>query len=175
VAEAPLGKGGSGLRPEGEGWFIVNVAEAEGIHTEPFGDGIRFEGDERFPGFGINVRVLKPGQPASLYHRESRGEAFLVLSGEAIAIVDDVERRLSKGDFLYTPADVAHVIVGAGDGPCSVLMAGARCVESEVSFPVSEAAAAYGASVEQETDDSREAYRASWSGSLEPTLLGLPW
>ena len=30
------------------GWFVVNVAEAEGTHTEPFGDGVRFEGEDRF-------------------------------------------------------------------------------------------------------------------------------
>ena len=157
------------------GWFVVNVADAEGIHTEPFGDGVRFEGDERFPSFGINVRVLQPGQPASLYHRENRDEAFLVLSGAATAVVEDVERPLRKGDFLYTPAGVAHVIVGAGDGPSSVLMVGARGEEAELSFPVSEAAAAYGASVERETTDSKEAYAATGLGRLEPTSIGLPW
>ena len=68
------------------------------------------------------------------------------------------------------------MIVGAGDGPSSVLMVGERGEGQVVSFPVSEVAAAYGASVESETDDSREAYRSAWSGGRpEPCRIGLPW
>jgi uncharacterized cupin superfamily protein len=173
MSEAPLGSGDSGLRPEGEGWFIVNVAEAEGIHTEKFGDGVRFEGTAMFPDLGFNIRLLHPGQPNALYHRENASEAFVVLSGECVAVVEDQERPLRKGDFLYTPPGTAHVVVGAGDGPSSVLMAGARRPDLEISFPVSEAAARHGASVEEETDDMREAYKDT--RRLDSASIGLPW
>jgi uncharacterized cupin superfamily protein len=156
--EAKLQQTESGLRPERAGWFVVNVSEAAGTHTDDFGAGVRFEGGERFPGIGINVRLLQPGQPNALYHRESAAEAFLVLSGECTAVIEEQERTLRKGDFLYTPPETAHVIVGAGEGPAVVLMAGARPERSEISFPVSEAASRYGASVDRETDDVREAY-----------------
>jgi hypothetical protein len=48
--------------------------------------------------------------------------------------------------------------VGEGDGPCVIVMAGARSEDMEVHYPVSELAARYGASVEAETSDSNEVY-----------------
>ncbi len=174
VEEARLGEGESGLVPEGEGWFVVNVADAQGMISERFGASCRFEGGEsRFPEFAINVRVLQPGQPNCLYHREGGQEAFLVLGGECLAIVEDQERRLRKGDFLYAPPGTAHVFVGAGDGPCSILMVGTRKDPDEVLYPVSEVAARHGASAEQETDDPRVAY----AGTPRPRAarLEVPW
>ena len=38
--------------------------------------------------------------------------------------------------------------VGAGDGPCVILMVGARSEDGEILYPVSELAARYGAGVE---------------------------
>jgi uncharacterized cupin superfamily protein len=174
IDEAPLRREDDGLTPDGDGWFVVNVAEARALHTERFGDGCRFEGDSRFPEFGINVRVLQPGQPASLYHREDAQEAFLVLSGECLAIIEEHERRLRAGDFVHMPAGVAHVFVGVGDGPCAILMAGARKAEREMFYPVSEVAARYGASVERETDSPEEAYHGSGGSWSKPeyTTLG---
>jgi uncharacterized cupin superfamily protein len=174
VEEAPLRRAEEGLVPDGDGWFIVNIAESQGAHTERFGDGCMFERRVgTFPEFGINVRVLQPGQPASMYHREDAQEAFLVLSGECVAIVEDEERPMHKGDFLHLPSGTAHVLVGAGNGPCSVLMVGARKQPLEIEFPASDAAARYGASVEKDTDDRGVAY-AGVSPS-EPAAIGLLW
>ena len=174
VPEATLAETEHGLVPEGEGWFSVNLTDAAAIHTERFGDGCRFEGDTPFPEFGINVRVLQPGQPASMYHREDAQEAFLVLSGECVAIVEDQERPMRAGDLLHMPPRTAHVAVGAGDGPCAILMVGARKAQMGLAFPVSEAAARYGASVDRETDDAPTAYAGT--RQLEPTRLkALPW
>src|SRR5436190_21502411 len=90
IPEAPLIRGEAGLVPAADGWFIVNVAEAQAMHSERFGGSCRFEApDRRFPEFAINVRVLQPGQPNCLYHRENEQEAFLVLKGECLAIVED--------------------------------------------------------------------------------------
>ena len=38
VEEARLREGEAGRVPEGPGWFIVNVAEAEGMRSERFGE-----------------------------------------------------------------------------------------------------------------------------------------
>jgi uncharacterized cupin superfamily protein len=173
VAEATLTDTPQGRVPESEGWFIVNLAEARAMHAERFGAACRFEGTAEFPEFGINVRVLQPGQPNCLYHRESVSEAFLVLSGECVAIVEEQERPMRKGDFLYAPPGTAHVFVGAGDGPCSILMVGARKEPLELQYPVSEVAARHGASVEQETDTGKVAYAEM--APPEPTTLPLPW
>ena len=104
IEEAPLRAEDAGLVPEGDGWFIVNVAQASGIDSEQFGGAAVFEGREGFPELGINVRLLAPGQPASMYHREDVQEAFLVLSGRCLAIVEDEERPMAKGDLLHCPA-----------------------------------------------------------------------
>lgn len=175
VPEAALRQADGGVAPEGDGWFVVNVAEAHATHSDRFGSSARFEDRPRveFPEFGINVRVLQPGQPASLYHRENAQEAFLVLSGECVAIVEDEERPLKKGDLVYLPAGTAHVLVGAGDGPSAVLMAGTRKDPEELLYPVSEPAARYGASAARETPSEEEAYGDTRRPL--PTSLGLPW
>ena len=174
VPEAQLRDSAPGRAAETDGWFVVNVAEAAGVHTDRFGDACRFEvAAARFPEFGINVRVLQPGQPNCLYHRENSQEAFLVLSGECIAIVEEQERRLRAGDFLHTPSGTAHVIVGAGEGPCAVLMVGTRKSPEELLYPVSAAAARHGASVEQETSDEEAAY-AGVEAQAGP-LGRVPW
>ena len=174
VAEAPVREAEVGLAPEGDGWFIVNIADSAGLKTDTLGSGAMFEasiGD--FPQFGINVRVLEPGQRASMYHREDRQEAFLILDGECVIVVEDEERPVRRGDFIHLPPGTAHVIVGAGDGPSTVLMVGARTADPQISFPVSETAARYGASVEEETDD---AGVANAGLEIERGKLGrVPW
>ena len=175
MPEASLRQAEGGLVPDGGGWFVVNVADAHATHSDRFGSSARFEQrpEVEFPEFGINVRVLQPGQPAALYHRESCQEVFLVLSGECVAIVEEQERPLKKGDLLYMPPGTAHVLVGAGDGPSTVLMAGSRKDPEELLYPVSAAAARYGGSAERETPSEEEAYGDA--RRPEPTSLGLPW
>jgi uncharacterized cupin superfamily protein len=174
VEEAPLRRDEMGLVPDGDGWFIVNIAESQGAHTERFGDGCMFEGRiGTFPELGVNVRVLQTGQPAAMYHREGAQEAFIVLSGECVAIVEDEERPMRKGDFLHSPPGTAHVLVGAGEGRCAVLMVGARKQPLEIEFPASSAAARYGASVEEDTYDRGVAYAGV--SPPEPAAIALPW
>jgi uncharacterized cupin superfamily protein len=173
IEEAPLRETEAGLVPEGDGWFVVNVADGRGIRTDRFGAACVFEGAGRFPEFGVNVHVLQPGQPNSLYHREDAQEAFLVLSGEALAIVEDEERPLRAGDLLHTPPGTAHVLVGAGDRPCAILMVGTRKRPETLLYPVSEVAARYRASVKEETSDEGAAYAGT--PPPEPGPIGMPW
>ena len=67
-----------------------------------------------------------------------------MLSGECLLLVEGEERRLRPWDLFHCPPWTEHAIVGAGDGPCVVLMAGARS-SPDVRYPVSELAARYGA------------------------------
>ncbi len=156
------------------GWFIVNVQEAPTLRHEQAGAYVRFEStDARFPEFGINIHVLQPGEPASKYHREEAQEDFLVLHGEALVIIDDHQRRLRAWDFVHCPAGTDHVFVGAGDGPCAILMVGARGADKGVHYPVNDLAAAFGASVAEATDSPAEAY-ADWSSEFTETRLDWP-
>jgi len=158
-------------------WHKANLAEVEGIEHPQAGKGYLF-GESRprefLRDFGINVRVLEPGQPASLYHSEPNDELFLVLGGECLAIVEDEELPLRQWDFLHTPPGTAHLIVGAGERPATVLMVGGRRGEGMPRYPVSELAARYGASVSTETNGAQDGYQqAGWEVRFEPARL--PW
>lgn len=162
-----------GAEPAGEGWFVVNVADARALRHEVAGIYARFESqDARFSEFGINIHVLEPGEPNALYHEESGQEAFLVLSGECLLIVDDQERRLKQWDFFHSPPGTPHVFVGAGDGPCAILMVGTRDQNETVRYPVSETALKHNAGVERETDSAPEAY-SIWPTQFKPERM--PW
>jgi uncharacterized cupin superfamily protein len=165
IPEAPLDETEHGLVPKGKGWFVVNARKAPWIDREGRGAVSRFEGFEGaadFSQLGINVRVLGPGEPMSMYHWEADQEDFLVISGEALAIVEGEERPMRPWDLLHCPAGTNHVIVGAGDGPCVVVAVGARdkSVDSPDwgGYPVDETALRHGAGVETETSDAVEAY-----------------
>jgi uncharacterized cupin superfamily protein len=161
-----------------EKWFTTSLFDAQAMKHPALGLAYLF-GEARprelFDDYGINIRVVEPGQPTALYHSESADESFLVLGGECLALVQDEERTLRNGDFLHCPAGTAHVLIGAGDGPCTILMVGGRRGKDATHYPVSEAAARHGASVEQETDDPQEAWaKAGWSlADFEPAKL--PW
>jgi uncharacterized cupin superfamily protein len=165
-----------GLEPAGEGWFIVNVADARSIVTDELGAAVLFEGaDARFSEFGINIQVLWPGQPNAMYHGENAQEAFLVLSGECLLLIEEEEHQLRAWDFVHCPKWTEHVFVGAGDGPCAILMVGSR-IEEGLRYPVSELALRHGAGVEEETSDGRVAYARF--GGVRPGRIeadGLPW
>lgn len=158
AGEARLVETGQGLVPEGDGWFVVNLADARWQRNARFGTWCALEGEARFPHLGVNVHVLQPDQPACLYHRENLQEAFLVLSGECRLLVDGQERRLRPWDFFHSAPGTDHVFVGGSDGPCAVLMIGARTLDEELVYPVHELARRYGASAVSETTSPRDAY-----------------
>ncbi len=149
---------GSGREPETPGWFVLNVKDAAWKRHEKFGAACTFEGTYRFPEIGVNVRVLQPGEPNCYYHAEDCQEDFLVLSGECLLLIDEREERLEAYDFVHVPPHTPHVFVGAGDGPCVVLMIGVRDPDTRLLYPVSELAKKHGAGVERETTSPKEAY-----------------
>src|SRR5262245_17616279 len=121
-----------------------------------------FEGERRAVQLGVNPFVLAPGEPMALYHREADQEDLLVVSGEAVLVVEGEERPLRAWDFVHCPPGTRHVIVGAGNGPCVVVAVGAR--DRSVDNPdwggytVDDVALRHGAGVEQETNEPPEAY-----------------
>jgi uncharacterized cupin superfamily protein len=156
-----------------DGWFVLNLADALAVRNEVKG-GAEYPLQGRaapFSDFGVNVRVLWPGEPNGLYHAEGVQEGFLVLSGECTLIVEEEERQLRQWDFVHCPVGTRHIFVGAGGGPCAILMIGSR-PNPDLHYPVSEIAAKYGASAAKETHDPDEAY-ADWPGEYVPVRL--PW
>jgi uncharacterized cupin superfamily protein len=153
--------------------LIINVADAPASGHPAFGSAIEFEKaqDERWRDTGINVAILEPGQPNCLYHHEAAQEDFLVLQGECLVVLDGEEHPLRQWDFVHLPAGADHVFVGAGKGPCVVLMIGSRSVDG-IHYPVNSVAAKHGASVEVATDSPDEAY-AKWLPPPYP--IPNPW
>jgi uncharacterized cupin superfamily protein len=173
VSEAAVERTENGLAPKGEGWYVLNAREASWWHRNELGHACTFEEEGRFERFGINVRVLQPGEPACLYHAEDEQEDFLVLAGECLLLVEGQERLLRQWDFVHCPPWTAHVFVGAGDGPCAILMVGSR-TGGAVVYPVSEIAVQHGAGVERESRNPREAYAGFGSYVPAPYPGGLP-
>ena len=93
------------------------------------------------------------------------------------AVVESEERLLGPWDFFHCPAGTEHIFVGAGDGPCVILMAGARSDDERALYPVSALAARYGASAKEETSDPDQAYAGSEAARLaRPASWDrLPW
>ncbi|HVS85548.1 MAG TPA: cupin domain-containing protein [Gaiellaceae bacterium] len=156
-----------------EGWYVLNLGDALALRNEEKGGAYYLlEGrDARFRDIAVRVQVLWPGGPNGLYHSESGQEGFLVLSGECVLVVEEQERPLRQWDYVHCPAGTRHIFVGAGDGPCAILMFGLR-PEEGLFYPVSEVAAKHGASATAETGDPDEAY-ADWPGEFQPVRL--PW
>ena len=88
--------------------------------------------------------MLSPGQ-RGLYHRESGQEDVLVVAGDCVLVIEGEERSLKAWDFVHCPPWTQHVFVGAGEGPCVIVMTGSRASGFDVVYPVNEVAAKYGA------------------------------
>lgn len=181
VPEAKLEETGTGLVPATPGWFVLNARDARwnarpGRQSVSFTGKTEWNADTYFPMLGANLAVIDPGEPNSMYHWETEAEAFLVLSGEALLIVEGQERPLRQWDFVHLPPKTEHVVVGAGDGPCIVLAMSSR--ENQAFGPygeyvANEVARRYGASPEETTQDGEEA-DAGWPES-QPSRYREGW
>jgi uncharacterized cupin superfamily protein len=141
-----------------ERWFVANVRDLRWQENE-LGATCEFDKHrERFDEFGINLTVLQPGQPMTMYHRERYQEGFLVLRGECVLIVEGREVPLHQWDYFHCPADVAHAIVGSGDELSLVLAVGSRVGPNVILYPRNETALKHRAGVERETPHPQDAY-----------------
>jgi uncharacterized cupin superfamily protein len=175
--EARLRSTKYGLVPEGDGWFVLNARDCRWRDYGPLGVACNFEGKRPFKQLGINLNILNPDEPMSMYHRENSQEGFLVLAGDCLLIVEGEERSLKAWDFFHCPGGTAHAIIGAGSGPAVVLAAGARGGRKGIVYPVAGAALEHGAGVEEETTrpadvyasfpkSTRSSYRDGWLTDL---------
>jgi uncharacterized cupin superfamily protein len=159
VPEARLERNDAGRYPADGGWFVVNVRDAQWFDSHGLGLYAPFEGEHaRFEQLGVNIAVLRPGEPSCMYHAEEAQEDFLVLAGECLLIVEGEERALRRWDFVHCPPWTKHVFVGAGDGPCVLLATGARKQGRGLVYPVDDTALKHGAGVEIATGVPAEAY-----------------
>jgi uncharacterized cupin superfamily protein len=160
VPESKLEQTEHGLVPKGEGWFVLNMRDAMWRHADGRGAvsviADDFEGERQLQQLGVNPFVLGPGEAMAMYHWEADQEAFLVIAGEAVLIVEGEERQLQAWDFVHCPPKTNHAIVGAGSGPCLVIAIGARERSNGpgwIGFTADEAAKRHGVGVDEDTMD----------------------
>ena len=161
VPEARFEETDTGLVQAGPGWFVVNARDARWRQAEGRGAVCPFGDDDEFAQVGVNLFVLGPGEPMGMYHWEADQEDFLVISGEALLLVEGAERPLRQWDLFHCPVDTRHIVIGAGDAPCVVLAVGARehqHGEGWGGYAVDELALRHDAGVEEPTTDPFVAY-----------------
>lgn len=158
---ARLARTAHGKQPVENGWFILNAKDSVWYGNGVFGSTTIFESRDRrfpFPHLGINLRVIGPGEPNCHYHAESTQEDFLVLSGRCRVLIDGKNILLKPWDLVHCPPWTDHVFVGAGKGPCVILMVGARRKREILRYPRSALALRYRASSPKDTSDPRVSY-----------------
>jgi uncharacterized cupin superfamily protein len=167
VPEADLRQTAAGLVPASPGWFVLNARDARWFdkpgqgYSLPLTGNDAYEAETFFPMLGMSIRVMHPGEPSTTYHWETEQEDFLVLSGEALLIVEGQERSVKQWDFVHCPPEARHTFVGAGEGPCVLLCASSRQFQQDGPwgfYCVDETAARFNASPPEETQDGDVAY-----------------
>jgi uncharacterized cupin superfamily protein len=180
VPEEILEQTDQGSVAKGDGWYVLNARDSRWYYAEGRGAFCDFEGDADWKQLGVNVQVFMPGEAMAMYHWEADQEDFLVVSGEALLIVEGEERPLRAWDFVHCPPETKHTIVGAGSGSCVVVAVGSREHQDGPGwggYTVDEVALRHGAGVEEETTVAEEAYAAVRArfGLREPTAYHDGW
>ena len=181
--EAKLEQTDAGLVPASPGWFVLNARDARWNEKPGQGFSLPLTGDDEykaetfFPMLGMAIRVVNPGEPTTTYHWETEQEDFLVLSGEAVLIVEGQERRLKQWDFVHCPPETKHAFAGAGDGPCVLLCASSRQFQKDGPwgyYCADETAARHNASSPEDTQDTGLAEAHFGPSQPVPYRDGLP-
>ena len=86
---------------------------------------------------GVNLIRVPEGKESYVYHSHQHEEEWIyVLSGRAIALIDDVEYQVAPGDFIGFPApSVAHLMRNPGPGELVYLCGGENREFDVAEFP----------------------------------------
>jgi uncharacterized cupin superfamily protein len=86
---------------------------------------------------GVNFIRVPPGKESFVYHSHQHEEEWIyVLSGRALALIDDVEYEVDAGDFIGFPApSVAHHLRNPGPQDLVYLVGGENRDNEIADFP----------------------------------------
>jgi len=86
---------------------------------------------------GVNLIRIPAGKESFAYHSHQHEEEWLyVLSGKALALIDDVEYELGAGDFVGFPTpSVAHHLRNPGPDELVYLVGGENRENEIADFP----------------------------------------
>ena len=132
MPEAPLEDVGSASRPRATAGSSSTCATPRGrrrrtaSRSRPARSAASRAASSSFPQVGVKIRVLEPGEPNGLYHSENRAGGVPRALGGVPAARRGRGAAPADVGLLPQPRGTEHIFVGAGDGPCAILMAGAR-------------------------------------------------
>lgn len=63
----------------------------------------------------VNYVELKPGESHTPHRHPDCEECFFMIEGEAIAVIEGQETKISKGDFLVVDVNEEHTFVNKSD------------------------------------------------------------
>ena len=111
VDEARIEQDENGAAAVSDGWFVLNACDARWRHRPGRGDVLSFDDEAApFAQVGVNVFVLGPGEPMSMYHWETDQEDFLVLAGSGTLVIEGEEvDRLEV--LVYRVAGCRHAAI----------------------------------------------------------------
>jgi uncharacterized cupin superfamily protein len=76
--------------------------------------------------FGVNLRLLRPGQRGRIHRHRRQEEVYLVLEGELTLVIDGEERPvLRQGEAVRVSPELRRQLVNRGREDCAVLAIGA--------------------------------------------------
>ena len=158
IEETPPKETPDGLAPSGSGWYVLNARDATWVGQDGLWRGAWLQPDEERSTLAFNLTVLDPGHPMARYHAESNHEAFLVVAGECLLLVEGQERRLRAWDFFQCPPWTEHILIGAGTTPAVVVAVSSRSEDASTRYVAADVARRHGASPTHDTELAAEAY-----------------
>ena len=173
LLEATLKETDAGLVPDGEGWFVLNARDARWWQSERLGRSAALEGEPEFSEVGFKSTSCFPASRTACI-TESRARRTSSCCPASASSSSKGRSNSSKAwDFVHCPPMAEHIFVGAGDGPCVIVMTGRRKESDEIRYPVNDVAAKHDAGVLEETTSAEEAYARFERGEL--TRYGEGW
>jgi quercetin dioxygenase-like cupin family protein len=102
---------------------VVRAGEGATVHWGPAGRIRILAGADSTDGsFSLVEATEEPGSTAPLHVHHREAEAFYVAEGTIELTCGEQTLTARAGDFVYTPKDVPHKFVVAGDRPARMLM-----------------------------------------------------
>ncbi len=164
-----------GRNPAEEGWFVLNLADALAVRNEEKGGAmypLEPQG-EPFTAFGVNVHVVWPGEPSALVSLRGRARGVPRALGRVHARSSRSRSgRCGSGTSSIARPGRIHIFVGAGDGPCAILMIGGSARRAAQLSRERGRREVRRLGFAKETPNPDEAY-ADWPGEFVPVRL--PW
>ena len=60
--------------------------------------------------------IIKPGHRPSYQYHHKRDEIWVIVSGEGLVTIENVESNVSKGNVIHVPRTKKHRIKNVGEG-----------------------------------------------------------